>query len=230
VQGGRLQCPYHGRTFDLCGHGQSPGTPRLQAQVASYEAREAYGAIWVKPQAAVSPFPEFAVDGYRHMCTLRHPMQAPLELALDNFSEIEHTAIVHQAFGFDPARMAEVNVHIDSTDTTVHVRNVVSPETPCERLREFRERLRTWLKEQSLVVQDKVDVHIHQITSEGVELSLSLFLTAVPAAEETSFREAIHFEILRQAGVLGVEMAPSFRRLQLEKVGGRPGTASSRAA
>jgi MscS family membrane protein len=107
---------------------------------------------------------------------------------------------------------------------------VVSPETPCERLRELGDRLRTWLKEQSLVVQDKVDVHIHQITSEGVELCLSLFLTAGPTAEETSFREAIHFEILRQAGVLGVEMAPANRRSQLERMDGQPGAASSRAA
>src|SRR5712692_8216262 len=130
VKGGRLQCPYHGWTFDTCGHGQSPGTPRLQAQVASYDVREAYGAIWVKPRAAAGTFPEFAVDGYRHMCTLEHPMRAPLELALDNFSEIEHTGTVHQAFGFDPARMAEVNVQIDPTDTTVHVRNA----GPCKRI------------------------------------------------------------------------------------------------
>jgi nitrite reductase/ring-hydroxylating ferredoxin subunit len=123
MEGGRLQCAYHGWTFDTCGHGQSPGTPRLQAQVAGYDVREAYGAIWVKRQTAAGTFPEFAVDGYRHMCTLEHPMQAPLELALDNFSEIEHTATVHQVFGFEPARMAEVNVQIDCTDTTVQVRN-----------------------------------------------------------------------------------------------------------
>jgi phenylpropionate dioxygenase-like ring-hydroxylating dioxygenase large terminal subunit len=130
VEGGRLQCPYHGWTFDTCGHGQSPGTPRLHAQVTSYDAREAYGAIWVKPQEAVATFPEFAVDGYRHMCTLAHPMRGPLELALDNFSEIEHTATVHEVFGFDPARMAEVNVQIDTTDTTVQVRNC----GPCKRI------------------------------------------------------------------------------------------------
>jgi vanillate O-demethylase monooxygenase subunit len=130
VERGRLQCPYHGWTFDACGRGQSPGTPGLQAQAASYDAREAYGAIWVKSRAAAGAFPEFAVGGYRHMCTLAHPMQAPLELALDNFSEIEHTATVHQAFGFDPAGMAEVNVQIESTDTTVHVRNA----GPCKRI------------------------------------------------------------------------------------------------
>src|SRR5947209_8517255 len=73
---------------------------------------------------------------------------------------------------------------------------MLSPDTPCERLREFRDRLRAWLDTQSITVQDKVDLHIHQITSQGVELSLSLFLTAASAAEETRFREAINYEIL----------------------------------
>jgi MscS family membrane protein len=107
---------------------------------------------------------------------------------------------------------------------------VVSPETACERLREFRDRLRVWLNEQSLVLQDKVDVHLHQITTEGVELSLSLFLTAGSAAEETCFREAILFEVLRQAGALGVEMAPAYHRELLETVGGRTMANSPRAA
>jgi phenylpropionate dioxygenase-like ring-hydroxylating dioxygenase large terminal subunit len=130
VEHGRLQCPYHGWTFDTCGHGQSPGTPRLHAQVANYDVREAYGAVWVKPHAGSGMFPEFATNGYRHMCTLGHAMQAPLELALDNFSEIEHTAVVHEVFGFDPVRMTEVNVQIEPTDTAVYVRNA----GPCKRI------------------------------------------------------------------------------------------------
>jgi Vanillate O-demethylase oxygenase C-terminal domain len=96
----------------------------LQSCALSFES------IWVKPQGAVGTFPEFAIGGYRQMCTLEHLMRAPLELALDNFSEIEHTATVHQMFGFNPARMGEVNVEIDSTDTTVHVRNA----GPCKRI------------------------------------------------------------------------------------------------
>ena len=104
---------------------------------------------------------------------------------------------------------------------------VVSPDTPCERLREFRDRLRAWLDEQSVVIQDKVDVHLHQITSQGVELSLSLFLAAGPAVEETRFREAIHYEILHQAGALGVDIAPGYRRSLLRKAGERIGAGSA---
>src|SRR5262249_9227402 len=111
---------------------------------------------------------------------------------------------------------------------------VVSPDTPCERLREFRDRLQAWLGEQSLVIQDKVDFHVHQITSQGIELSLNLFLVASPATEETRFREATHYEILHQAGALGLDIAPAYRKAQFEKSSERSGGGlaeqSSRAA
>jgi MscS family membrane protein len=111
---------------------------------------------------------------------------------------------------------------------------VISPDTPCERLREFRDRLGTWVGEQALVIQDKVDIHVHQITSQGVELSLSLFLVMASAADETRFRETINYEILDQAGALGIHIAPAYRKWQLEKsgdgCGGDLAEPSSRAA
>ena len=88
----------------------------------------------------------------------------------------------------------------------------VSPDTPFERLLEFRNRLQSWLGEQSLVVPDQVDVHVHQITNNGVELNLSLFLAAHTSGEETSFREAVNGQILGLAGVLKVDIAPNYRR------------------
>ena len=100
---------------------------------------------------------------------------------------------------------------------------VLSPDTPCERLLEFRDRLRAWLGEQPQVVGDKVDVHIHQITDRGVELSLSLFLATGHPAEETRFREAINCEILQQAGALGMDIAPTYRKSLLEQAGERSG-------
>ncbi len=123
VEQGRLECPYHGWTFDAQGHGESPGTPRLQAQVSCCDTCEAHAAIWVKARRSNATFPAFDVTGYQHMCTLQHHMAAPLELALDNFSEIEHTGPVHKTFGFDPRRMTEVEVHVEPTETTVSVRN-----------------------------------------------------------------------------------------------------------
>jgi MscS family membrane protein len=98
---------------------------------------------------------------------------------------------------------------------------VMSPETPPERLQEFRDRLRAWLGEQPLVLRNRVDVHIHQITNQGVELSLSLFLAAGTPAEEIRFREAVNCEILQQAAALGVDLAPRHLRLLREKASER---------
>ena len=42
------------------------------------------------------------------------------------------------------------------------------------------------------------------ITSDGVELSVGLFLATTSSAEETRFREEFTCEVLHQAGALGV--------------------------
>jgi phenylpropionate dioxygenase-like ring-hydroxylating dioxygenase large terminal subunit len=124
VVGDRLQCPYHGWTFDACGHGESPGTPKLHACATSFEVREAHGAVWVRARGAETRFPAFDVAGYVPMCVLQHRVRAPLELVLDNFCEIEHTPTTHGLFGYDLDRMHEVAVRFEPTDTTVRVVNV----------------------------------------------------------------------------------------------------------
>jgi MscS family membrane protein len=89
---------------------------------------------------------------------------------------------------------------------------LVSPETGLERLLRFRDGVQAWLTGQGGVVPDKVDVHVHQLTERGVELSVSLFLDVETGAEETAFREAVHCEVLRLAETLGVDLAPVRRR------------------
>jgi len=133
VCGERLRCRYHGWTFDKSGQGESPGTPRLHACVTAYEAVERHGAIWVKSRDSTPPFPVFDVAGYMPICTLRHRAQAPLELVVDNFCEIEHTPTTHAVFGYDLMRMQEVTVRFEPTETTVRVINN-GPPKPMGRL------------------------------------------------------------------------------------------------
>src|SRR5947208_2580714 len=66
----RLQCAYHGWTFDRLGNGESPGTPKLHAYTPPYDTTEGHGAIWLKPEGARAVFPAFEVDGLYHICTL----------------------------------------------------------------------------------------------------------------------------------------------------------------
>ncbi len=128
VVGERLQCPYHGWTFACDGAGESPGTPRLHARATAYHARESHQAIWVKSAACAPAFPALEVPGYYHLCTLRHRAPAPLEVTLDNFTEIEHTPTTHAVFGFELERMHEVKVQFQATETTTRVINVGPPK------------------------------------------------------------------------------------------------------
>jgi nitrite reductase/ring-hydroxylating ferredoxin subunit len=128
VLGGKLRCSYHGWTFDADGQGESPGTPKLHACAAAFEAREAHGYVWLKSRGQRADFPEFDVRDYIHMCTLRHVAPAPLETTLDNFCEIEHTPTTHAIFGYELARMPEVACRCEPTDTSVRVVNSGPPK------------------------------------------------------------------------------------------------------
>ncbi len=128
VVGDKLMCKYHGWTFDCAGHGESPGTPKMHACAADFEAREAYGYIWVKSRESQPVFPKLDVDGWCWMCNTEHVARAPLELTLDNFCEIEHTPTTHDLFGYALDRMHEVTVHVETTDDTVTVINHGPPK------------------------------------------------------------------------------------------------------
>jgi len=123
VVGERIQCRYHGWQFDACGQGESPGTPKLAACTGSYDIREENGLVWLKSRGSVADFPDVSMPGWFHICTLRHIVPAPLELTVDNFNEIEHSATVHDTFGYDLGRLHEVSVKYETTDTTVRVVN-----------------------------------------------------------------------------------------------------------
>jgi len=124
VVGEKLQCRYHGWTFDACGEGESPGSPKMSTCTTSYDIREEYGLIFVKTRTSNPQFPTLDNKGYFHIGTLVHEAPAPLELTMDNFNEIEHSGTVHKNFGYDLDRMHEVKVGFESTDDSISVSNV----------------------------------------------------------------------------------------------------------
>jgi vanillate O-demethylase monooxygenase subunit len=54
---------------------------------------------------------------------MQHHFEAPMELVMDNFSEIEHTGFVHETFGVDPRRNHECEVQYEPEIDHVTVRN-----------------------------------------------------------------------------------------------------------
>ena len=125
----RLQCRYHGWTFNCEGAGESPGTPKLHACAGNYEVREEYGIIWMKPRDAQAKMPVLDIEGFFRMAEMEHVAPAPFEVAVDNFCEIEHTGTIHAIFGYQLAKLNEVQVRVESTDSTVRVVNVGPPKS-----------------------------------------------------------------------------------------------------
>jgi phenylpropionate dioxygenase-like ring-hydroxylating dioxygenase large terminal subunit len=123
VAGERLRCLYHGWTFDPAGNGESPGTPKLHTCARAFDTEERFGAVWVRAAGSTAEFPHFDIGGYYNVCNLHHQVNAPLELALDNFCEIEHTPTTHDFFGYPLERMHEVEVDFLPTATSVRVVN-----------------------------------------------------------------------------------------------------------
>lgn len=121
VIGEKVQCSYHGWTFGCGGQGESPATPKLYACVETYEIREERKTIWVRAAGAKSEFPKFNDEGYYQLRPVSQLIEAPLELVVDNFCEMEHTATTHAMFGYPLERMNEVAVKFNPDERSVHV-------------------------------------------------------------------------------------------------------------
>lgn len=120
---GRVRCPYHGWSWDAEGVGQVPATPRHRPVMPSFDAVERDGAVWVRRRGSTSRFPRVEVDGW--WCFARHRVrvEAPLELVLDNFIEVEHTPTTHLVLGYALDRMADVKTETSVRDDEVEVYN-----------------------------------------------------------------------------------------------------------
>lgn len=123
VVGGRLQCGYHGWTYGADGQAESPGTPKLRACTRHYSTQEKYGYIWIRSPDSTATLPEFDTEGYELVCIRDYAIRAPLEVVLDNFTEVEHTPTTHANFGYDLSKMSEVKTSVESTPDSVRVVN-----------------------------------------------------------------------------------------------------------
>ena len=119
----RLVCRYHGWSFARDGQGRSPSTPYMHACISSFDCVDAEGAIWVKQRGIEQPVPRLAIEGWKSVGVVINGIHAPLELVIDNFSEVEHTVAAHPDFGFDPRTAGRVVVQMDMTDDSITVQN-----------------------------------------------------------------------------------------------------------
>lgn len=122
VEGESLVCPYHAWHYDSCGNVTSLNSPKIKACIESFDAIEKYDAVWIRRKSE-SKFPELEVGNYSYICTLEHSINVPMELVLDNFSEVEHTSTTHTFFGYSHEDQANIETHIDIKEFEVSVSN-----------------------------------------------------------------------------------------------------------
>ena len=134
VRGEELVCRYHGWSFDAAGAIRCPLMASHGLQHQAFAVREAQGLIWVreaanreaakqeaaKQEAAnLPPLPSWSSDGLVLAGMAFHTVPAPLELTLDNFTEVEHTSSIHQVFGFTEPGAIQHRLELEPTATRV---------------------------------------------------------------------------------------------------------------
>jgi len=124
VRGSLLVCAYHGWSFDSEGRGRSASQPsRTRCDVRAMRVEERHGYVWIANRDATGAPPRWDFEGdYRFCGAFPMRFDAPLHVALDNFSEDEHTPFVHTRLGWDEREAERIGFHAESFDdrTEVH--------------------------------------------------------------------------------------------------------------
>jgi len=121
VQGDELVCAYHGWRFAPGGSIRCPLMPGADLQHQAFQVREAHGLIWIRQatQSEDPPLPSWDSGGLALAGVAFHTVPAPLELTLDNFTEVEHTSSIHQVFGFTEPAAIEHRLELEPATTRV---------------------------------------------------------------------------------------------------------------
>lgn len=120
---GRLQCPYHGWHFGTDGRGVSPSQPSLKkcdAQVMKLVERHGY--LWLADaDAPLASMPRASWADYDFAGAFSMLFEAPLHVALDNFSEDEHTPWVHTRLGWSEKDVTTIEFSAENYDDRTEV-------------------------------------------------------------------------------------------------------------
>ncbi|NJS36315.1 MAG: aromatic ring-hydroxylating dioxygenase subunit alpha [Brachymonas sp.] len=127
----RLECGYHGWQFATDGRCRFvPALPAFSppashcAQV--YEAREAYGLIWVRLGQSASEIPVFAAESDARLRKVNcgpYLVQTSAPRLVENFLDMSHFGFVHEGWLGDRAHVAMQDYEVHKTTTGILATN-----------------------------------------------------------------------------------------------------------
>ncbi|MGD1864856.1 MAG: Rieske 2Fe-2S domain-containing protein [Phormidesmis sp.] len=123
VENEEIVCPYHAWRYSPSGKAFSPSTPKLNFCAPSFTVVERYGIIWIKSADSPASFPDFSIQDHLFAGVVTQDMQTPLEVVVDNFSDIEHNPTTHTYFGYAYENISNFEHRIETTDDSVRVIN-----------------------------------------------------------------------------------------------------------
>jgi phenylpropionate dioxygenase-like ring-hydroxylating dioxygenase large terminal subunit len=132
VSAAGITCPYHGCVFSADGTGYCPTTKSNRYRVPVFETRSMCGVVWVRSRDAVNAasddlaagsglHPDLADDDHAFACVVWKEIEAPLQLVVDNMTELEHTGMVHRQLAFGMGDFDSVETRCEHDDQVVSI-------------------------------------------------------------------------------------------------------------
>lgn len=101
---GGITCPYHGCQFAPDGTGYCPTTKSNRFRVPVFETRILCGVVWLRSPGDGNSDAGFSTglsdDDHVFACVVEKKIAAPVQLVIDNMTELEHTGAVHRQLAF----------------------------------------------------------------------------------------------------------------------------------
>jgi vanillate O-demethylase monooxygenase subunit len=130
-----VTCPYHGCRFSADGTGYCPTTRSNRFRIPVFETKVLHEIVWVRSRDVAKRVshdleadsglqPDLIEDDHVFVAAIAKDIEAPLQLVVDNMTELEHTGTVHRqlAFGTEDFDTVETRCRHDDDSVTIFYR------------------------------------------------------------------------------------------------------------